>query len=159
MLITIAAIGKLKQGPERDLFDRYIDRAGTAGRKLGLSFTTREFAESRATSAPLRREQEATAILSAVAQGAILIALDEGGKNLDSRGFAERIAHWRDDRAVALVLAIGGADGHGADLLAKANFRLAFGPMTWPHQLIRLMLAEQLYRAVTILSGHPYHRD
>jgi 23S rRNA (pseudouridine1915-N3)-methyltransferase len=89
----------------------------------------------------------------------VLIALDEGGKNLDSRTFAERIARWRDDGITELALAIGGADGHGPVLLAKANLRLAFGPMTWPHQLARLMLAEQLYRAVTILSGHPYHRD
>lgn len=159
MLITIAAVGKLKSGPERELFDRFVERASHAGRKLGLSFTTREFAESRAVSAPLRKDQEAAAILSALSPGAVFIALDEGGKNLDSRTFAARIVRWRDTGTGELVLAIGGAEGHGAALLAKASLRLAFGSMTWPHQLARLMLAEQLYRAVTILSGHPYHRD
>ena len=158
MLITIAAVGKLKSGPEREIFDRFVERAGNAGRKLSLSFASREFAESPAASVNLRKDHEAAAILSALSPGAVLIALDEGGKNLDSRTFAERIARWRDDGMAELALAIGGADGHGPALLAKANLRLAFGPMTWPHQLARLMLAEQLYRAVTILSGHPYHR-
>jgi 23S rRNA (pseudouridine1915-N3)-methyltransferase len=159
MLITIAAVGKLKFGPERELLDRFVERADNAGRKLGLSFATREFAESRATSAPLRKDQEAATILSALTPGTIIVALDEGGTNLDSRTFADRIARWRDGGTADLALAIGGADGHGSALLAKATLRLAFGPMTWPHQLARLMLTEQLYRAVTILSGHPYHRD
>lgn len=159
MLITIAAVGKLKAGPERELFDRYIDRADRAGRKLSLSFATREFSDSRTTSALLRKDQESAAIASALAPDALVVALDEGGKNLDSRAFAVRLGKWRDDGVGDLTLAIGGADGHGPALLAKATLRLAFGPMTWPHQLARLMLAEQLYRAVTILSGHPYHRD
>jgi len=159
MLITIAAVGRLKAGPERVLFDRFVDRAGTAGRKLGLTFTTREFSESRATSGPSRKDQEANALLAALPSGAVLVGLDEAGRSLDSRAFAERIAKWRDNGTGDLVLAIGGADGHGSALLEKASLRLAFGPMTWPHQLARLMLAEQLYRAVTILSGHPYHRD
>jgi 23S rRNA (pseudouridine1915-N3)-methyltransferase len=159
MLITIAAVGKLKAGPEQELFDRYVTRATAAGRGIGLAFTSREFVESRAAAAPARKDQEAEALLGTVASGATLVALDEGGKNLDSRAFAERIARWRDDGSPGLVLALGGPDGHGPALLAKSNLRLAFGPMTWPHQLARLMLAEQLYRAVTILSGHPYHRD
>jgi 23S rRNA (pseudouridine1915-N3)-methyltransferase len=159
MLITIAAVGKLKAGPERELFDRFVDRAGNAGRKLGLTFTTREFSESRAASPPIRKDQEAAALLGVLMPSGLLVALDEGGKNLDSRAFAEQLRKWRDDGAGDLTLAIGGADGHGPALLAKATLRLAFGPMTWPHQLARLMLAEQLYRAVTILSGHPYHRD
>jgi 23S rRNA (pseudouridine1915-N3)-methyltransferase len=159
MLITIAAVGKLKAGPERELFDRYVERAGGAGRSLGLTFASREFIESRAASTPARKDQEADSLLGAAAPGATLVALDEGGKNLDSRTFAERIARWRDDGAANLVLAIGGPDGHGPALIGKSSLRLAFGPMTWPHQLVRLMLAEQLYRAVTILSGHPYHRD
>ena len=89
----------------------------------------------------------------------MLVALDETGRNLDSRAFAQQIARWRDDGAADLVFAIGGADGLGSPLLHRATLRLALGAMTWPHQLVRLMLAEQVYRAVTILSGHPYHRD
>jgi 23S rRNA (pseudouridine1915-N3)-methyltransferase len=156
MLMTIAAVGKLKAGPERELYDRYVERAAAAGRSLGLTFTTREFAESRAATAPARKDQEAETLLGV---GGMTVALDERGKTLDSRAFAERIARWRDDGAGGLTFAIGGPDGHGPALLQKSALRLAFGPMTWPHQLARIMLAEQLYRAVTILSGHPYHRD
>ena len=158
MRITIAAVGRLKAGPERELLDRYLDRAGKAGRSLGLSFAVREFPESRAASAATRKTDEAASVLAAVPAGAILVALDEDGSILDSRGFAGRIGKWRDGGTADLVLAIGGPDGHGEALLSHAAFRLAFGEMTWPHQLVRIMLAEQLYRMVTILSGHPYHR-
>ena len=159
MLITIAAVGRLKAGPERELFDRFFERAGAAGRKLGLTFTVREFPESRAGSADTRKSEEATAILAAIGQRGTFVALDEHGKDLSSPAFANRIARWRDGGSSDVVFAIGGADGHGAPLLEKAEHRLAFGEMTWPHQIVRVMLAEQLYRAVTILSGHPYHRD
>ncbi len=156
MLITIAAVGKLKAGPERELYDRYVGRAGSAGRSLGLTFNTREFTESRAGSPDARKHQEAESLL---AVGGVTVALDENGKTLDSRAFAERLAKWRDDGTGGITFALGGPDGHGPALLQKSALRLAFGPMTWPHQLARIMLAEQLYRAVTILSGHPYHRD
>jgi 23S rRNA (pseudouridine1915-N3)-methyltransferase len=156
MLVTIAAVGKLKAGPERELYDRYVERAAAAGRGLALTFTTREFPESRAGAVAARKDQEADALLGV---GGITIALDESGKTMDSRAFAGRLARWRDDGAGELTFAIGGPDGHGSALLQKSVLRLAFGPMTWPHQLARIMLAEQLYRAVTILSGHPYHRD
>ncbi len=159
MRITIAAIGRLKAGPERELADRYLDRIGKAGRALGLSVTVREFPESRAATATTRKEQEAAALLSAAPQGSVLVALDEGGKASDSRTFASQLAKWRDNGAADLTFAIGGADGLGDPVLKDASLRLAFGAMTWPHQLVRLMLAEQIYRAVTILSGHPYHRD
>jgi 23S rRNA (pseudouridine1915-N3)-methyltransferase len=159
MKITVAAIGRLKAGPERELAAHYLDRAEATGRKAGLSFAVREFGESRAGSAGVRKNDEAAALLGAVPAQAILVALDEGGKSLDSRAFADRIAAWRDTGKAALVVAIGGADGLGAAVLERADFRLAFGAMTWPHQLVRIMLAEQLYRAVTILTGHPYHRD
>jgi 23S rRNA (pseudouridine1915-N3)-methyltransferase len=159
MLITIAAVGKLKAGPERQLFQRFSDRAAAAGRKLGLKFSLRELPESRAGSAAARKAQEASAMLAAVAPGAVLVALGEAGKSIDSRAFAEQLAKWRDGGTAEIVLAIGGADGHGPELIDRAALSLAFGAMTWPHQLVRLMLAEQLYRAVTILSGHPYHRD
>jgi 23S rRNA (pseudouridine1915-N3)-methyltransferase len=159
MLITVAAIGKLKAGPERELFDRFLARAAGPGKQVGLTFNEREFPESRAESSGVRKNQEAAAMLTAVPAGAVLAVLDEGGTSMTSTAFAGRIATWRDHGAAGLVLAIGGADGHGAALVAKADLRLAFGAMTWPHRLVRVMLAEQLYRAVTILSGHPYHRS
>jgi 23S rRNA (pseudouridine1915-N3)-methyltransferase len=85
--------------------------------------------------------------------------LDERGKATDSHGFAQQLVHWRDDGRAGVGFVIGGADGHGRDLLASANLTLSFSPLTWPHQLGRNMLCEQLYRATTILSGHPYHRE
>lgn len=159
MRVTIAAVGRLKAGPERELIDRYLKRAMAAGKKLGLTFAVREIAESRAADTARRKKEEAIALLAAVPTSAVLVALDETGKTLDSRAMADRVGGWRDGGAQDLVFALGGADGHGEALLAKASLRLAFGPMTWPHQLARLMLAEQLYRTVTILAGHPYHRD
>lgn len=158
MLISIAAVGRLKAGPERELAARYMTRATGAGKTLGLTFATREFPESRAASATRRKEEEGAALLAALPPGARLIALDEGGKSLDSDALARRLAGWRDDGAQAVAFAIGGPDGHGTAVVEAATLRLAFGAMTWPHQLVRVMLAEQLYRAVTILSGHPYHR-
>lgn len=159
MLITIAAIGRMKAGPERELAERYIDRVNKAGRRLGLSLAVRELPESRAGSASARKDQEAVALLAARPPAGILVALDEAGKDVDSRTFAAQLAGWRDDGIGDVVFAIGGADGLGQALLDAATLRLSLGPMTWPHQLVRLMLAEQTYRAVTILSGHPYHRD
>lgn len=159
MRITIAAIGRLKAGPERELTARYLDRIDKAGRALSLAVNVREFPESRAGSAPARKDQEAAAILAALPPSTLLVALDEGGKALDSRDFAGRLANWRDAGTEDVAFVIGGADGLGAAIRSAATITLAFGAMTWPHQLVRLMLAEQIYRAVTILSGHPYHRD
>jgi 23S rRNA (pseudouridine1915-N3)-methyltransferase len=159
MKIKVAAIGRLKAGPERDIADRLKGRADAAGRKIGLSFESREFAESRGGSTTVRKDEEAASLVGTLSPRSLLIALDERGQPLDSRAFAERLGKWRDQGAEEIVLAIGGADGHGKALLDRAELKLAFGAMTWPHQLVRLMLWEQLYRAVTILSGHPYHRD
>lgn len=159
MKVAVIAVGRLKTGPERDLLDRYRDRAIRAGRQLSLTFDGREIPESNARSADGRKDEEAALILAAVPVGAILLALDERGKPLDSRAFADRLATWRDAGTKDVAVAIGGADGLGPAVLAKADLRLAFGAMTWPHQIVRILLAEQLYRAVTILSGHPYHRD
>jgi 23S rRNA (pseudouridine1915-N3)-methyltransferase len=157
--VTIAAIGKLKAGAERDLAARYIDRANAGGRRLGLTVTVRELPEGRAANPATRKDDEADALVGGLATGALLIALDERGRALDSPAFAARLADWRDTGTADLVLAIGGADGHGKAVLDRAALRLSFGAMTWPHQLVRVMVAEQLYRAVTILSGHPYHRE
>jgi 23S rRNA (pseudouridine1915-N3)-methyltransferase len=159
MKITIAAIGRLKAGPEREIAERLLSRAKTAGKKIGLSFTTREFPESRAGSNTVRKEQEAAAISAALPAKAILVALDEHGQGVDSRAFAKQLEKWRDNGVSDVAFAIGGADGHGPSLLERSDLTIAFGAMTWPHQLTRLMLAEQLYRAITILSSHPYHRD
>ena len=157
--VTVIAVGRLKSGPERELLERYRDRAERAGRQLGLGFDLREIPESNARNPETRKAEEAAGILAAVPAGAVLGALDERGKPLDSRGFADRLAAWRDAGTRDVAAVIGGADGLGAAVGDKADLRLAFGAMTWPHQLVRILLAEQLYRAVTILSGHPYHRD
>lgn len=158
MKIAILAVGRLKAGPERELFERYFDRAAAVGRRLGLSFALNEFPESRAASGETRKEREAETILAKSRRDAVLIALDERGRALDSAAFAERLRAWRDGGKGEVTVAIGGPDGLGEAVLAGADLRLALGAMTWPHQLVRIMLAEQLYRAVTILSGHPYHR-
>lgn len=159
MRVTVVAVGRLKVGAERELLDRYRDRAARAGRQLGLSFDTREISEGSARSADGRKAEEAAAILAAIPAGSVLVALDERGKSLDSRVFSDRLAAWRDAGTKDLAVAIGGADGLGPAVIDRADLRLAFGAMTWPHQLVRILLAEQLYRAVMILSGHPYHRD
>ncbi len=155
--MTIAAVGRLKAGPERALAERFVERATAAGRKLGLTVSVREFPESRAGSATTRATEEAATILAAFPETSI-VALDGGGANLDSVALTRRIEQWRDGGTREVVFAIGGPDGLAPSLLAGADLRLAFGAATWPHQLVRLMLAEQLYRAVTILAGHPYHR-
>lgn len=159
MKVTIAAVGRLKAGPERELFARYLDRAGKAGRTLGLSFALREVMEDRAAEAHVRKDREALALVAGLPASATLVALDERGRSLDSRAFAGKLSAWRDSGVEDVAFAIGGADGLGPALLGKAALTLSFGAMTWPHQLVRMMLAEQLYRAVTILTGHPYHRD
>jgi 23S rRNA (pseudouridine1915-N3)-methyltransferase len=159
MKITIAVIGKLKAGAERELLNRYLDRAQKAGRQIGLSFAVREFTEDRNAAAAQRKTREAGTIVAALPQDASLVALDENGRNLTSADFARLLQRLRDDGVRELVLAIGGADGHGRDVLERATSKIAFGAMTWPHQMVRVMLCEQLYRAITILSGHPYHRD
>jgi 23S rRNA (pseudouridine1915-N3)-methyltransferase len=157
--VTIAAIGRLKAGPEHEILDRYLKRAESAGRRLGLAFAIREMPESRATSSAQRKAQEAAVLLGISPPGAPIVALDEAGKSLDSHAFATRLEGWRDSAVPEVAFFIGGADGLGPELLKRADMRLAFGAMTWPHQLVRVMLAEQFYRAVTILAGHPYHRE
>ena len=159
MRMAITGIGKMKAGADRELMERYLERARKAGRALGLAGPDLiELPESRAQRSDERKQGEAASLLAAMPGPRILIALDESGKTMGSQPFAERIGRWRDEGAANLVFAIGGADGHGAPILENADLRLAFGAMTWPHQLVRIMLAEQIYRAISILSGHPYHR-
>lgn len=149
----------MKQGPERELCTRYLERAAAAGKALGLTgFDSVEVPESRAASASRRKTEEARALQAAMADGTF-VALDETGKSLNSADFAGRLAHWRDDGRAAVNFVIGGADGLDPELRKAADLVLSFSPLTWPHQLVRIMLAEQLYRVTTILSGHPYHRE
>ncbi|MET0170073.1 MAG: 23S rRNA (pseudouridine(1915)-N(3))-methyltransferase RlmH [Aliihoeflea sp.] len=159
MRLSIHAVGRMKAGPERDLVARYLDRLAKAGPAVGLEFAgVTEIAESQARSAEQRMREEAQKLESAVGD-AVLVLLDERGKNLTSRAFADYISRHNDGGTRGVVVAIGGADGHDAQLRTKADLVLSFGTLTWPHQLVRVLLAEQLYRASTILSNHPYHRD
>lgn len=158
--ISIYAVGRLKSGPERDLLQRYLDRATKAGKPLALTdFDCRELPESRAQTANQRKTDEATRLLSLTADGTRLIALDETGRQETSQAFADRLRDWQDDGCSALAFVIGGADGLDEIIRQQARATLAFGQLTWPHQIVRILLAEQLYRATTILSGHPYHRS
>ncbi len=154
MKIAIVAIGRLARGPETDLVKTYAERASAAGRSLGLGPVEVLEVESRKPG----KAAEAEALRPHLTD-AHVIACDEHGQARPSRAFAEEIARLRDGGARRLVFLIGGADGLDAALLAAVNGKLAFGPQTWPHALARAMLAEQVYRAVTILAGSPYHRD
>lgn len=150
----------MKQGPERELVARYLARAVASGRTLGLTgFSVTELTESRAGAVGARKAEEARALAAALPAGGIVVALDERGKTVGSEDFARRIGRWRDDGKPAVSFVIGGADGLQPEFFALADLTLGFSAMTWPHQLVRIMLAEQLYRATTILSGHPYHRE
>ena len=159
MRLIVAAVGRLKRGPETELSERYRKRAAQTGRHLGLrDVEIIEIRESRADDAGKRMLEESIALASIIPQGAAVALLDVKGETIDSAGLAGLLAKWRADDRPAAVFLIGGADGLAASLRDKANLRLSFGAATWPHQLVRVMLLEQLYRATTILTGHPYHR-
>ena len=159
MRLVVIAIGRLKQGPERQLAERYSGRFDDVGRKLGFrGIEIHEIAESRARDAATRMAEEAAAISRLIPEKSVLVALDERGDNVDSTTLARHLGRWRDEQAANNVFMIGGADGLSPDLRRKAKLRIAFGAATWPHQMVRVMLLEQLYRAATILAGHPYHR-
>lgn len=159
MKVAIHAVGRMKAGPEKELADRYLDRFSKSGGPLGLDFSgVTEIAESRAQSVDERRREEADRLRAQMASGTALVLLDERGKNLSSQQFADKIAALRDGGQRGLMIAIGGPDGHDEVLRSEAKLLISFGAATWPHQMVRIMLGEQLYRAATILSGHPYHR-
>lgn len=159
MRLLIAAVGKLKQGSERELFAHYLGRADAAGRKLHLSpVIAVEVAESKAATATARKEAEARALLAKVPSSHRLISLDRQGEALPSEAFAGLLAKWRDAGTEGVAFMIGGADGLAAQVNAKAAKAISFGALTLPHGLARIVLAEQIYRAATILAGHPYHR-
>ncbi|KAA0077924.1 23S rRNA (pseudouridine(1915)-N(3))-methyltransferase RlmH [Tardiphaga sp. P9-11] len=159
MHLLVISIGKLKQGPERELAERYRDRFDDIGRKLGFrGLAIHEISESRARDASTRINEEAAAISALIPEKAVVVALDERGSSVDSASFARHIGKWRDESVPHNVFVIGGADGLSPELRRKAKLSIAFGSATWPHQMVRVMLLEQIYRAATILAGHPYHR-
>jgi 23S rRNA (pseudouridine1915-N3)-methyltransferase len=159
MRVIVIAVGRLKQGPERELAERYRERFDDIGRKLGFrGLDIQELPESRARDTATRIAEEATAIAGAIPEKSVLVALDERGQNVDSTAFAGHLGRWRDESVATTVFAIGGADGLSPELQRKAKLKVAFGAATWPHQIVRVLLLEQLYRAATILAGHPYHR-
>lgn len=151
MRIVIAAIGKLKPGPHRDLAAHYAGR-------LRWPLTIREVEERRKLPPAELKTREAALLLDAVPKGATVVALDERGSALSSADFAKRLARWRDTNVADLAFVIGGADGLADTVRRQAAFVLSLGPATWPHFLARGMLLEQLYRAETLIAGHPYHR-
>jgi 23S rRNA (pseudouridine1915-N3)-methyltransferase len=160
MRLTIAAVGRLKKGPERELVARYCERAAKGGRALGFrSVEVVEIAESRARDAEHRKLEESIAIANLIPDGAAVALLDERGDQMGSAALASLLARWRDGGRADCAFVIGGPDGLAESLRDKADLRLAFGALTWPHQLARIMLLEQIYRATTILAGHPYHRE
>jgi 23S rRNA (pseudouridine1915-N3)-methyltransferase len=159
MRLLVAAVGRLKQGPERELAASYGKRVTASGRPLGWrAIEIVEIRESRAQDAERRRTEESIALANVIPDGAIIVILDQRGENLDSPALAALLRQWRADDRPAVCFIIGGADGLAPSLAERARVRLAFGATTWPHQLVRIMLLEQLYRAGTILAGHPYHR-
>jgi len=156
MKVTILAIGRLKAGPEKELCDDYLTRARSLGRACGITaLTIRDFAEANE---PRRQDAEAKILADAVPPRSYRIVLDERGKALDTMHFVALIRRQIEAGAGDLAFLIGGADGHAEKTRATADFLLSLGPMTWPHRLARVMLCEQIYRAVTIMVNHPYHR-
>ncbi len=155
MKLHICAVGRMRAGPMRDIFDDYILRADRTGRALGLGPISLHEIEDKKNGGPTA---EAALLERALPQGAVRIALDERGKTLTSPDFAQKMADWRDAGRADLAFVLGGADGIAPGLRDTADFSLSLGKMVWPHMLARVMLAEQIYRATTILSGGPYHR-
>jgi 23S rRNA (pseudouridine1915-N3)-methyltransferase len=159
MRVVIIAIGRLKQGPERELAETYRKRAQAIGRGLGMrEIEIIEIRESRAADAERRRTEESIAIANVIPDRATIVILDESGESIDSAALAAALREWRAEDRPAVCFVIGGADGLAASLRQRAKLNLAFGTATWPHQLVRVMLLEQIYRAGSILAGHPYHR-
>ena len=160
MRIRLLVIGRLKKGPETELCETYLKRARLAGPQVGLAhFELIELPEGRGGNAEARKADEAARLAGRLGPDAFLIVLDERGQDLGSRELATLLGRQADAGRQTIDIIIGGPDGLDENLRQRAGLALRLGRLTWPHQLVRLMLAEQLYRCVTILSGHPYHRD
>ena len=153
----LLAVGRLKAGPERELVERYRTRSDALGRSSGFGvLDIVELPESRARSAPERAAAEGSALL-ARAEDSRLVVFDERARSLSSADFAGRLRSWRDDGA-SISFVIGGPDGLDEAVRRRADLLVSFGQLTLPHQIVRVLVAEQIYRALTILAGHPYHR-
>lgn len=160
MRLLIAAIGKMRSRPEAALVEDYLERANGFGRRIGFpEVALQEFEAPKSLSGDLLKKREGEFLSGAVPYGAKVFLLDELGENISSEKLAKRLGRLRDDGAPIGAFLIGGAGGHDAALREKADHVISFGKATWPHMLVRAMLAEQLYRSMTILSGHPYHRS
>jgi 23S rRNA (pseudouridine1915-N3)-methyltransferase len=155
MRVHLIAVGRLRAGPERDLVDDYLARFDRTGRALGLGPAVQHEVEDKRG---IGMAAEAELLARAVPAGAVLVTLDERGRVMSSPEFAAMLAKWRDGGRQDVAFVIGGADGIDPSLRAKADASVSFGAMVWPHMLVRVMLAEQLSRAATILGGGPYHR-
>jgi len=160
MRVVVAAIGRLKEGPERALAAHYRKRAADAGRVLGVrDVEVIEVRESRAREPGKRIIEESIALASLVPERAAAVVLDQRGHNLSSMLLTDHLKRWRDAGRGEVVFVVGGPDGMAQTLHDRADLCLSFGAATWPHQLVRIMLLEQIYRAMTIWAGHPYHRE
>lgn len=160
MRISIFSVGRMKKGAEQDLIARYIERLEKVAPQQGFqSVTLHEINESRAPTAPLRMIEESEKLFETLHNPGKLVVLDERGKTMSSLAFAEKLGLWRDEGVANVTFALGGPDGHAEAVRNRADMLLSFGAMTWPHQIARILLSEQLYRSMTILSGHPYHRE
>ncbi len=159
MRLTVLAVGRLKSGPEQELCKRYEKRLDATGRAVALGpLQTLELTESRSDATAQRKADEAERLLKSIDDQTVVIALDEHGKHMTSEQFAAWIGRQRDDGAQHMAFIVGGPDGHGETVLERATLKLSLSALTMPHGLARVHLFEQLYRAATILSGHPYHR-
>ncbi len=159
MRVGLAAIGRLKSGPEKVMADDYALRIEQLGRKAGItSLKSGEWGESQQATAKQRMDEESGILWSAVPPGSTTMVLDERGTSHSSEAFAAKIRRCADSGVADLIFLIGGPDGHAPETREKANHLIALGPMVWPHRLVRIMLLEQIYRSVTIMVNHPYHR-
>ena len=158
--IIVGSIGRLKRGPEQELAQRYADRIRKTGRAVGIAaLNFIELPESRATDAITRKREEAYSVLARLPEKVVIFAFDERGQSPSSRQFAATLSEHFDGSTMDIACIIGGPDGLDSQLREKASLVVSFGALTIPHQMVRILVLEQIYRAITILTNHPYHRD
>jgi 23S rRNA (pseudouridine1915-N3)-methyltransferase len=157
--VSVIAVGRMKPGPEKTIAGDYLTRAEGLGRTVGVTrLDISEFPESQASSPAARMAEEGRLMAAALPARSFSVVLDERGKPLASADFAALLRRHLDGGTPGMAFLIGGPDGHAPEVRSAAGLLMSFGPMTWPHRLVRVMLMEQLYRALTIIAGHPYHR-